>query len=270
MIFTSYFDEADTHGPSPTIIMAGFLGHAYQWERFDKKIRRLQERYGFTIFHAADFKSKSGEFSGWSDEKKCMRLISDLTDLVRNGLTEGLAVSLERERYLSEYRAPPIPKKMNLDSQYGVCFRACLAHLIDRMEERGFRDKMNVVIERGHKNVEDCRRIFNDIKDKYQRIGSNLLGSFTTEGKTDCLPLMLGDFLAASYSMMRTSEPSLSLAETINQMPAANPKEGLLTFLELRPEALKNLKINFEKFRQLEIEEWRRRRDGKKLRPNIT
>jgi 8-oxo-dGTP pyrophosphatase MutT (NUDIX family) len=30
MIFTAYFDEADTHGPSPTVIMAGVVGHAYR------------------------------------------------------------------------------------------------------------------------------------------------------------------------------------------------------------------------------------------------
>jgi hypothetical protein len=33
VIFTAYLDEADTHGPSPDIIMAGFLGHAFQWRR---------------------------------------------------------------------------------------------------------------------------------------------------------------------------------------------------------------------------------------------
>ena len=34
MLYTGYFDEADTHGPSPTIIMAGFLGTAREWQLF--------------------------------------------------------------------------------------------------------------------------------------------------------------------------------------------------------------------------------------------
>jgi hypothetical protein len=46
LLFTAYFDEADTHGPSPTIIMAGFLGHARQWEIFDRRLRALQRRDG--------------------------------------------------------------------------------------------------------------------------------------------------------------------------------------------------------------------------------
>lgn len=53
MLFTAYFDEADTHGPSPTIIMAAFLGHARQWEIFGRRLRALQRRDGFSIFHAS-------------------------------------------------------------------------------------------------------------------------------------------------------------------------------------------------------------------------
>jgi hypothetical protein len=67
LLFTAYFDEPDTHGPSPTIIMAGFLGHAREWEIFDRRLRALQRRHGFSIFHASDFKSNSGEFADWPD-----------------------------------------------------------------------------------------------------------------------------------------------------------------------------------------------------------
>jgi hypothetical protein len=134
VIFTGYFDEADTHGPSPTVIMAGYVGHAYQWMRFEKNLSRLQERDGFNIFHAKNFKARSGEFSGWSDDK-CDQLVVDLLELVRN-LTQGITVALSRVRYLNEYRAPPIPKKMNLDSQYGACFRVCLAQLLKLGGER--------------------------------------------------------------------------------------------------------------------------------------
>jgi hypothetical protein len=130
LLFTAYFDEADTHGPSPTIIMAGFLGHGRQWEIFDRRLRALQRRDGFSIFHASEFKSKSGEFANWPDAK-CIKLVNDLTELVRDNLAEGLTVHLERERYQQEYRTPPVPAKMTLDSQYGLCFRACMRHLLD-------------------------------------------------------------------------------------------------------------------------------------------
>ena len=106
MLYTAYFDEADTHGPAPTVIMASFLGTARQWELFGRRLRGLQRRDGFTIFHATEFKNKTGEFAGWSDTK-CMDLVHDLTVLVRDNLTEGVTIHLERLRYEEEYRRPP-------------------------------------------------------------------------------------------------------------------------------------------------------------------
>jgi hypothetical protein len=94
-----------------------------------RRLRVLQKSYGFTVFHATEFRSETDEFFGWSDIK-CLRLVSDLTELVRDNLAEGVTVHLERHLYLDEYRKSPVPKKMNSDSQYGVCFRACMAHLI--------------------------------------------------------------------------------------------------------------------------------------------
>jgi len=90
--------------------------------------------------------------SGWPDPK-CMKLVEDLTTLVRDHLTEGLTIYLERERYLNEYRAPPVPKKMTLDSQYGVCFRACMRQVLEILWRAGKRHRLDVVIEDGHNNT---------------------------------------------------------------------------------------------------------------------
>jgi hypothetical protein len=129
LLYTAYLDEADTHGSAPTVIMASFLGTARQSDLFGRRLRGLQRRYGFKIFHATEFKNKTADFAGWSDTK-CMELVHDLTVLVCDNLTEGVTIHLERSRYEEEYRKLPIPKRMSLDSQYGVCFRGCMAHLI--------------------------------------------------------------------------------------------------------------------------------------------
>src|SRR5258708_27532975 len=133
--------------------MAGFLGTTRQWEIFARRLRGLQRRDGFSIFHGNEFKSKSGEFAGWLDTK-CMKLVEDLTTLVRDHLTEGLTVHLERDRYLNEYRAQPVPRKMTLDSQYGVCFRACMRQVLEIIWQDGKRHRLDVVIEDGHQNVQ--------------------------------------------------------------------------------------------------------------------
>lgn len=262
VIFTAHIDEADTHGPSPDIIMAGFLGHAFQWRRFQKKLTKIQAIENFSVFHGKEFKARTGEFRGW-DDIKCDRVISKLTDLVRLTLTEGFAVSLSRERYLTEYRSPPIPKKMTLDSQYGACFRACMAHFFDLMAERGYQDKLNVVIERGHPNVWDCERIFNDLRSTCKVVaGSDFLGDFSVRPKEGCPPLMVADMIAGTYSMYRERvQKGLIKPPDFHAKPTTR---GKLAFLELQPGALKDLKTGFERLRERKIAHYEARRAARK------
>jgi hypothetical protein len=270
VIFTYYMDEADTHGPSPTVIMAGFLGHAYQWNQFEKKLARLQDREGFRIFHAKDFKARRNEFAGWSDEK-CDRLVLDITKLTLK-LTQGIATALTRERYLNEYRTSPIPKKLNLDSQYGVCFRSCLGHLLHLMQERGDRDRLHVVLERGHPNANDCERIFNDIKRRWARAGNHVLGGFALENKNDCMPLMVADFLAAATSLLRAGLNTGKIGPNDYKLPPTDKQlayKGATTLVDLAPNALQNLKLAFEAERRQGAEEWRARKAAKMASSSI-
>jgi hypothetical protein len=262
VIFTAYLDEADTHGPSPDMIMAGFLGHAFQWRRFQTKLAKIQRKEGFTVFHGKEFKARSGEFAGW-DDIKCDRVISKLADLVQLTLTEGLAVSLSRERYLTEYRAPPVPKKMNLDSQYGACFRALMAHLFDVMAQNNYQDRLNVVIERGHPNVWDCERIFNDLRTTCKVLaGSDFLGEFSVRPKEGCPPLMVADMLAGTYSIFRERvQKGLIQAPDFHAKPTTR---GKLAFLELQPNALRDLKTGFEELRQRKIAHYEAQRAARK------
>jgi hypothetical protein len=257
MIFTSYFDESDTHGPAPNVVMAGIIGTPYQWERFDKRLAKLQKRHGFSIFHATEFKARKGDFTGWTDDQS-MALIDDLVALVRDKLTMGLACTLPYDRFMQEYRAPPIPKKMKLDSQYGACFRGCLAHLVDFIQARGPNSRINIVLEDGHKNVGDCVRIFDDLKGRFKRAGGDILGSLTIEEKKSSKPLMIADMLAHTRAKANARSADGTLPAGALQ-PFTGSKGGL-HFLEFAPDSLRDLKDGFEKLRQLEADAWRERR----------
>jgi hypothetical protein len=262
LLYTAYFDEADTHGPSPTIIMGGCLGTAPQWEIFGRRLRTLQRRDGFRIFHTNEFKAKSGEFAGW-DDAKCMQLVEDLTTLVRDHLTEGLTVHLERDRYLNEYRAQPIPRKMSLDSQYGVCFRACMRQVLAIVMQDGKKHRLDVMIESGHPNVNDTVRIFDDLKWRLRRRrGIDLLGKITVAKKHEAPNLMAADFLASTYSMMQSSKAAGDL-DYAEEAPEPPKNQAGLTFLELLPDALQQLKADFETDRQEAAAAWRARRQTK-------
>ncbi len=244
MLFTAYIDEADTHGPSPTIIMSAFMGRPYQWRRFDRKLAVLRASYDFTHFHAKDFKARRREFEGWSDYK-CNRLINDFIPLLE-GLTQGMSVSLDRARYESEYRAPPIPAKMSLDSQYGVCFRAIVGYCVLCVSRFSYTrdDKIDIILEEGHANSGDCRRIFHQLKDSFEANGNAMLGQFTLATKGDCARLMIADLLAATHSLIKKQHGDGS------ERHLEKYYRGSFTLLEFAEGSLEQLKADFGKLRR--------------------
>jgi hypothetical protein len=178
MIFTAYFDEADTHGAAPHIIMAGFLGDGRQWQLFMRRLRRMQKDDGFNIFHATEFKHHAGEFSDWSGPKS-FRFVYKLTDLVEMELDQGITFDLKHKTYISGYRNTPNPKGIPYDSQYGLCFRCCLSYLVNKLVATRKKHRLHVVLERGHNNARNCEKIFEETKLTLRAKGLDLLGTFT-------------------------------------------------------------------------------------------
>jgi hypothetical protein len=244
--------------------MAGFLGHAYQWRIFNRNLDRIRADYRFRIFHAKEFKHKTGDFDGWPDEK-CQSLIESLADLANSDLTEGVTIHLERRRYLNEYRHLPFPGKMQPDSQYGLCFRTCLDHFLEIVAVRGGKHpKLHIVIEDGHKNVGGTCRIFNETKKRMALHGLDVLGTIAISQKNESKELMVADFLAHTYAMMRADPALLEYAP--NQDPPNKRPRGKagLTYLEFQAGALQGFKDVYEQHKKAEIEDWRAKRSIRK------
>ena len=246
--------------------MAAYLANAGQWDRFERRLAKLQSRYGFSIFHGKDFRRRVGDFRGWSD-RKCEDLVRDLTNATYR-LEQGVTIALSRDRYLSEYRSSPIPKKMLIDSQCGACFRACLGHLLKTMIAKGGGARLSIVIESGHKNDGDCLRIFQDVKKRHWRLGHNMLGKCTIASKKECQELMLADFLSGAYSKLRDLELRGEVDRSTfstrmggqTTQDYLNIKKGSIAIIEHTPTAFTDLKREFAEIRQKEIEMYMRQR----------
>jgi hypothetical protein len=245
LLFTAYFDEADTHGRAPHMVMAALLGQARQWELFRRRLGTMQRTERFSIFHATEFKASTGEFKGWDDTKGA-GLIHSLAELVRDTLTEGVTAHLEHERYIKEYRQSYTPKGIALDSQYGLCFRMILAHLLSILMETGNKHKLHIVVERGHRNALNTERIFNEIKETQKTRGVEILGDWTLAKKEEAAPLMVADFLAHSFAMMKRPG-GMGIQGYAEVTPEPNKGEAGLTFLELGPNSLPELKLQMQR-----------------------
>jgi hypothetical protein len=258
MIYTAYFDESDSHGPKPDLVMSAFLASARQWELFERKLKRMQTNEGFNIFHAKDYRARRGEFRDW-DEEKWNRVGWEFATLMADELTRCATVVLPHDLYQGVYRAPPVPHRMPLDSQYGLCFRMCLLHFIEVLEEG--RDKLQVVIESGHKNAQDTVRIFGELKAVLTGHGVDFLRTIKVARKEEALPLMAADFNAHLGALQHR------VGEFDKEGDETSKRKAFHSRLVPTSDYLGNLKQNWSSIRERLIE---KRRGERVTRAKIT
>jgi hypothetical protein len=222
--FSAYLDESGTHGGSPITLMSAVLGSDRQWQNFEKVFTKMKRRYGFSIFHAKDYKDTDGEFASWSRETK-HRFANEFCDLIDSTFGASIVAHLRNDEYNQHYLTHDRPRNARWDTKYAICFRATLSMLLWEMDKREHRSKpnrLNIVIERGAKNAGDAVRIFNWIKDQAAPDLAALVGTLTFDGKKDCAPLAAADFLAYSNNMYEVDllkpEPQRRLMSESNEL----------------------------------------------------
>jgi hypothetical protein len=253
MIFTAYLDESGTHDGSNATIMGGFMGTFREEVILGRRLRALQHHYGFTTSHATEFKNRRGDLQGWSDEKG-LALIQNMTDMVAKSLSSVVIATLPNDRYRTEYRNAPRPRKVTLDSAYGLCFRMCLVHFLEEMEKwspvRKYGSKLSVIFEHGHPNAPDAKRIFEETRQNTMALhGADPLGTITTETKQSCARLMVADFLAYTGYMTDVQERAGVVIElgTEDRIPS----KASFTKLEFDPGVLEGLSDHFGRLRSM-------------------
>jgi hypothetical protein len=246
VILTAYFDESGTHGGSPVTIMAGVLGTANQWLGSERELSKLKSRYGFRVFHTKEFKGRTGEFKGWSPGKQ-LALLTELVDLSSTSFMRANVFTLINEEFEREYRGGMVhPRKLRLDTSYGMAFRYVLTDLLVEVSrrlgthKRFAETRMHIVAESGHRHAGDAKRVFDETQQELEGLGSRLLASVTFSRKQDCAPLMVADFLASTTFMAQTGAGMPApIAEG-----AAIPEKTVLVHSTFKPNGLADLKAS--------------------------
>lgn len=225
--------------------MGGFLARVDQWQRFQRAFGTLKKKYDFNIFHTVKFKNRKDDFKGWPDSK-IAEFMLDFRQITSFGLTDSVVISLDNKSFRENYKIEPT----KLDSAYGLCFRNCLIYfLLEAMKRKrngGF-PKLHVVIESGHRNVGDAKRIFSETKLEFGAIG--ILQTLTIADKNRCDPLMIADFAAHSTLMLQKQARINGTSTPRNQQV---PKGYVgMTHLESTPEGLANIRTHATKMAEL-------------------
>jgi hypothetical protein len=201
VIATAYIDESGTH--SETLVMTGYLGDLSQWYGFERRLAALFKSKGIGVFHAKEFRDSDGPFAGWPVNKKT-RFLDDFGVIANEQLEFGCNTVLKLSDYRKFYASGPRLKKVQLDTAYGVCFRATLDYLASTVATRvstswpantNLPRSLHVVIEQGAKNLGDCIRIFHEYKRDLLPEYRGIVGTITPETKESCLPLAVSDLV---------------------------------------------------------------------------
>jgi hypothetical protein len=194
--FTAYFDESGTHAGSPVSVMAGFVGDARQWRKFEKRAAKLFRRFRVDVFHTIDVRRTDKDFDGWTVDRK-IEFLDEFQHIINDTLQSGVS-SVIRDADYQYYVNLRWPKKTRHDSKYAIMFRGCLSQIIDSVGNipNQKEPRLHIVLEDGHTNAQDAVRIYNWAQG---RIGqSRALAGLTFSNKSDCLPLAAADLFAYS------------------------------------------------------------------------
>ncbi len=238
------------------------LGHEQQWVQFNEALNNIRSKHGFNIIHATDLKRKKGEFKGWSTEQ-CMALITDLTEACERHLSGGCVMSFPHVQYREEYRDKPFPKGMKPDSQYGLCFRNCLARLSLAVRIQDSQGILNIVLESGHRNSGDAKRVFDEFKTVLSKVDLNNFDKFIIATKQEALPLMVADFFAHAHSIINNKGWDLARFN----VPEFRSDMNVMEYLHITSSDLDQLKNNFQVLKEERMKAWKIKHQNKNDKP---
>lgn len=194
-------DEAGTDGRSPYVMLGGYVAADARWTVVDFRWLKALQAFGLSHYHLSDFWHGSREFARLNHDEK-LALVRRLFAIIDKDTLFGFTVRLDGADFDAHYRANA-PRKPHPDSQFGLCFRSCLSFVPEYVVTLAPCEDavVDFVLEDGHRNVGDARRIFDQIKAEVPEIG-RLLGSFTVAGKRDFPGLQVADALVSSAIQM--------------------------------------------------------------------
>jgi len=198
VILTTYMDESGTHGPSDYMIMGGIVGRLGQWVDYDKRWNRLLKKNLLTYFHSKKLRAREGEFKNWSDGSAAA-IIRDIDKLQNRNSLFRFVTLVKKDEFQKFYKSGDKPKKLQLDSIYGLAFRCSLSFAVEMALRSGLRNDltMNFIVESGHVNAGACKVIFDQIK-KHVAEMAGILGDCLVKHKKDYPGLQGAD--AVSYA----------------------------------------------------------------------
>src|SRR5262245_17223317 len=85
-VMTGYFDDSRDGLDRHILALAGMIGIARKWEKFERRWKQILDKHDVPWFHMKEMASPSGPFSKWLPQKhhanEVRNFLSDLTETI--------------------------------------------------------------------------------------------------------------------------------------------------------------------------------------------
>jgi len=119
--FKAYFDESGSDKQSPIIVVGGAIGEIQNWLNISKWWKFVLDEFNVKAFHASEYNTKEGEFSGWSDEKR-RSFLNQLLQVIDEGNINAIAVIMEKNDYERALKKYP---SLKINEYQFLCYACC-------------------------------------------------------------------------------------------------------------------------------------------------
>jgi hypothetical protein len=128
--------------------VAGYVSTRWRWKKFERDWGRLLREEGISAFHRTDLESFQKEFKGWTVERRD-RAVKRAHKIIKKWALIGVAVGFPFDLYERIIQTPELRKKFA--KPYALCTMRCIIPLSEWATEKGYRDLINYVFDRGTK-----------------------------------------------------------------------------------------------------------------------
>jgi hypothetical protein len=132
VIVKVFADESGTYGASEYMMLAGYVGTLGKWNVLDELWRRRLKREKLAYLHSVEH----------SRNRQYQPLRWDLLKMCGKHVLFGFNIRLDKKSYNDFYIADFRPRKTQLDTMYGICYRYMVSFLVkDLPTPVGFADR---------------------------------------------------------------------------------------------------------------------------------
>lgn len=185
-----YLDESGTHGNSPAVVVAGYVGEPTEWDQWTSEWEKTK-RGRINVFHAVHCNNRSGEFSGLEEPER-NALVQEMLPITPKHIKIGISIGIDMKSYRDAIEHRPDLNE-HFGSPYLACFGWLLQDIVEDIEKSGIDREFHIFHEEN--------QFKEDVISRYKWIVNNIPGGKRCSGlsfakKSDCIPLQAADILA--------------------------------------------------------------------------